>query len=728
MTLDLVLLTVICVLNLFLGNLVLVRNRRAQYSVYFFLMTVFFTGWTISNYLTNAPISLPMNDLFNRLSYLMAFLSLAFAALFTYEFPMKRRISEAEKNLFWVVVTVTSILSVTSLIAGQVSYTNGGELAFTVGPWISAYGIGFILLLAVIGRNLTYSLRNARRVERSQAMLILLGFSVTAVVGFVLNVVVPTVAQDWQSTRYGPVLSLALVGSVSYAIIKHRMFDIRAVVARSVGYLAALVVLSAIYGFVVFALAQYLFDLSIPLGAEIFFACATAFISLAFQPLKQWFDKATTRIFYQDAYDPQVLFDDLNKVLVSTLDTKVLMAQSARVIATYLKPEFCVIGLKNSDGNGHRIFGETKQTFSDKDISRLRTLTTRIHRNVIIVDALETNQHELKQILQRNNIAILVRLVQNVRKSEEGFGYVALGIKKSGGEYSVQDVRTLENIANELIIAIQNALHYEEIQRFNALLQDRINEATRKLRHSNDKLKALDEAKDDFVSMASHQLRTPLTSVKGYISMVLEGDAGKINPTQRKLLEQAFSSSQRMVYLIADLLNVSRLKTGKFEIETAPVNLAEVVEQEIGQLKDTAGSRSLELTYDKPGDFPSLMLDETKTRQVIMNFVDNAIYYTPAGGKIAVKLKETPSSVELRVEDTGIGVPKSERPHLFTKFYRAANARTARPDGTGLGLFMAKKVVMSQGGSIIFETEEGKGSTFGFVFPKSSLAVDANQA
>src|SRR6185437_3175953 len=110
----------------------------------------------------------------------------------------------------------------------------------------------------------------------------------------------------------------------------------------------------------------------------------------------------------------------------------------------------------------------------------------------------------------------------------------------------------------------------------------------------------LDETKDDFISMASHQLRTPLTSVKGYLSMVLEEDAGKLNKMQREMLGQAFFSSQRMVYLIADLLNVSRLKTGKFIIEPAPVNLAEVVGQEIGQLKDMAASRSLTLTYEKP--------------------------------------------------------------------------------------------------------------------------------
>jgi signal transduction histidine kinase len=296
-----------------------------------------------------------------------------------------------------------------------------------------------------------------------------------------------------------------------------------------------------------------------------------------------------------------------------------------------------------------------------------------------------------------------------------------LGPKKSGNLYSPKDISVIEIIANELAIAVQNALRFEEIQNFNLTLQAKVDEATKKLRRANEKLRQMDETKDDFISMASHQLRTPLTSVKGYISMVLEGDAGKINHKQREMLQQSFFSSQRMVYLIADLLNVSRLKTGKFVIEPTTVNLAQIVKEELEQLEETAASRSLKLTYDKPKEFPDLMLDETKIRQVIMNFVDNAIYYTPGGGHIQVHLKDNKDTVELRVEDDGIGVPKSEQPHLFTKFYRAGNARKARPDGTGLGLFMAKKVVVAQGGSVIFESQEGKGSTFGFIFSKRKL-------
>jgi signal transduction histidine kinase len=179
-----------------------------------------------------------------------------------------------------------------------------------------------------------------------------------------------------------------------------------------------------------------------------------------------------------------------------------------------------------------------------------------------------------------------------------------------------------------------------------------------------------------------------------------------------------------MVYLISDLLNVSRLKTGKFIIEPVKTNLADIIEEEVEQLLETAKGRNLELSFKKPEHFPTLMLDETKIRQVLMNFIDNAVYYTPSGGHIVINLLETPRTIEFTVVDDGIGVPRHEQHHLFSKFYRANNAKRARPDGTGLGLFMAKKVIIAQGGAVVFKSQEGRGSTFGFTFTKEKLLAE----
>jgi signal transduction histidine kinase len=325
-------------------------------------------------------------------------------------------------------------------------------------------------------------------------------------------------------------------------------------------------------------------------------------------------------------------------------------------------------------------------------------------------DFFNCREQEAEKFKHRSGIKTLYVIKLKVRRRLVGL--LVIGFDRSAHQIAPEETLQIDRLSETVGVALDNKLLFEENQR-----------VLRQLKESNNKLRALDEAKDDFISMASHQLRTPLTSVKGYLSMVLDGDTGEINPTQQQMLKQAFFSSQRMVYLIADLLNVSRLRTGKFLIETAPINLARIVAEEVDQLQDTAKARNLKLTCETPKGFPDLMFDETKTRQVIMNFIDNAIYYTPEGGHIEVKLLNKDHTIELRVTDNGIGVPKREQPHLFTKFYRAGNARKARPDGTGLGLFMAKKVVIVQGGSLIFDSHEGKGSTFGFIFSKHKLAV-----
>jgi signal transduction histidine kinase len=451
----------------------------------------------------------------------------------------------------------------------------------------------------------------------------------------------------------------------------------------------------------------------------------TVVLVLSFPYIKSRFDKITNKLFFQDSYDSQSFMSELNKEIVADIELESLLTKCSEVMKDNLKSSFCVFYIRETAYFSERFIGSAIQPLKQETLDKIKILSSKIHQKAFSTEQDTSNEDEiaLGSILKDNNIEVLGRLVSTLEYEVSGIGYIFFGQKKSGSSYTTNDLKIIEIICNELVIATENALRLEEIEQFNVTLQKKIDDATKELQASNEKLKALDEAKDEFVSMASHQLRTPLTSIKGYLSMVVEGDAGEVNPTQKQMLGQALFSSQRMVYLISDLLNVSRLKTGKFVIEAKPTSLPEVVETELNQLYDGANAKNITLSFDKPSKFPILNLDEMKVRQVIMNFTDNAIYYTPNGGKITVALKDKRDSIEFTVKDTGIGVPKAERHKLFAKFYRAENARKARPDGTGLGLFMAKKVIVAQGGSILFDSKEGKGSTFGFSFPKKHLVV-----
>jgi len=320
--------------------------------------------------------------------------------------------------------------------------------------------------------------------------------------------------------------------------------------------------------------------------------------------------------------------------------------------------------------------------------------------------------HSVSRLLTKYRVGVCAPLM----RENEVVGAIILGEHRSRG-FTDRDIRLVQSISEELSIAIENALSLREVSDLNRTLERRVAVATRELTKSNEELKALDETKDEFISMASHQLRTPLTSIKGYISMVLDGDVGKVSEQQRKLLEEAFVSSERMVHLIGDFLNVSRLQTGKFIIDRQPTDFAKLVDEEVESMRSIAESHDMVLVAKIAKNIPALDVDGDKLRQVIMNFIDNAIFYSRAHSTIVIKLARKGSDVVLEVHDQGIGVPASMQKKLFTKFFRADNARRQRPDGTGIGLFLAKKVVTAQGGEMIVESTEGKGSVFGFSLP-----------
>jgi signal transduction histidine kinase len=696
------------------GFAVLYTNRRPVF-LYYALFSYALVLWLICQFFVDRSVP---SVFWMGLGFIAVEAAAGLFMLFAFSYPDRPALSG---KYYIAPLAVLVLLAPFSFSPLMVQVTPGGEYSYGVMYTIQTLALVGLVVLGMGG--LIYRYVRYKEMQRGQLALLLTAF-ISFLAGSYATGVIYVSNDSFQFVR--PLSALVMMLVIIYAIVRHRLFDIRATVARSLAYLVSVVVLGTIYGFVVFGLAKLIFDLRISLVAQAVLSGSTGLAALCFPYFKKRFDRISNSLFYRDAYDVQNLFDELNRTLVSSLNLSYLLKNVSAILASNIKSGHVTFALKSEDPAQYRIMGTAQRDYSKEDITRARAMTPKIHESVIVADILDENHAKLKQIMKSNEIAVLVRLAPDVHRNEEGLGYIMLGPKKSGNPYTNQDVRVLDTVANELIIAIQNALHFEEIQKFNLTLQQRVEDATRKLRRTNAKLEALDETKDDFISMASHQLRTPLTSVKGYISMVLDGDAGDISPTQRKMLAQAFISSQRMVFLIADLLNVSRLKTGKFIIERAPVNLAKLVAEEVAPLVETAQARGIKLTYAKPTNFPTLMIDETKTRQVVMNFVDNAIYYTRAGGHIDVQLVDKPSTVELKVVDNGIGVPKAEQHHLFTKFYRARNAQKARPDGTGLGLFMAKKVILGQGGAIIFESHEGKGSVFGFTFAKSRLQVAEN--
>lgn len=230
------------------------------------------------------------------------------------------------------------------------------------------------------------------------------------------------------------------------------------------------------------------------------------------------------------------------------------------------------------------------------------------------------------------------------------------------------------------------------------------------------KERKIDRAKSEFVSVASHQLRTPLSAIKWFLELLISGVAGQLSDEQKHYVTQVNDSNDRMIKLVNELLNASRMETGNITLKQKTVNLNSIVKEAYDELMIKVTEKKQKLILETKGKL-KVNTDPILLRQIINNLVTNANRYTPPGGKITIKTYKKNSMAVFEVKDTGYGIPENQKDKLFSKFFRADNIITKQTDGTGLGLYIAKSAIETLGGKIWYESKENVGSTFYFSLP-----------
>ncbi|MDZ4260086.1 MAG: HAMP domain-containing sensor histidine kinase, partial [Candidatus Sungbacteria bacterium] len=230
-------------------------------------------------------------------------------------------------------------------------------------------------------------------------------------------------------------------------------------------------------------------------------------------------------------------------------------------------------------------------------------------------------------------------------------------------------------------------------------------------------LKRLAELRDEFVFIAAHELRSPVTVVKGYLSMLLEEEASALTAKAKEYVGNIKNANDRLAQLVNDLLEVARSEAGRIAIEVKSVDMAESVSMAVEEIRPLASEKSITLQYDIPRDLPPVMADSSRIKEVIINLVSNAIKYSPQGASVTVSHEVKDKELITHVKDTGYGIGREAQAKLFEKFYRVRTEATINITGTGLGLFIIKELVTKMNGTIWFESEEKKGSTFSFSLP-----------
>lgn len=235
----------------------------------------------------------------------------------------------------------------------------------------------------------------------------------------------------------------------------------------------------------------------------------------------------------------------------------------------------------------------------------------------------------------------------------------------------------------------------------------------------------ISRGKSEFISIAAHQLRTPLSGVKWAIRLVVDGDLGLLNAEQRKILQRGYETNEKMITLVNDMLNVARIEDGRFGYKFAKNDIAKTVSLVIDGLRPIAKEKGVILKFEQPtAPIEEFVFDPDKLSLAIQNLTDNAIKYTNAGGQVTVTLSKLDSGmVEFKVSDEGVGVPEPQINQLFSKFFRAKNVIHMQTEGSGLGLFIVKNIITRHGGDIQVKSKEGEGSVFSFTLPLDETLI-----
>lgn len=695
--------------NILLALFVYFNNRKSATNVLFSIIAIAFSGVALGTFLATRT-NIPATAIF-WVRVNMFFAAIVTSALFPFLHTYPNDKITINKKLlvgilFWAIIL--SILCFTPLIFKEARFDP--NLNTIPGPGIVLFGITLFINMGLGFFFLLRKYRKSKGLVRSQIQFLGLGLLASFGVLSILNFLTVILLKDTSFVNIGISSIIIFISATTYAIVRHRLLDIRLIVARTITYALLATVLFASFITITLVSTSVFLKTSLSIGQVIFYSALTLLIAYISQPLKQIFQTITDKIFFKEDYDSNALLGTLTKIMAE----KILIDDIAHSLLTKIIEEMRITRGAFVLTDGGKIFVSETQgykeepKFSEKDIFSIQALD----KNLVFEDLEES---PAKELMRKLNVTVVIPLKTQV----DHVGVLLLGEKASGEIYSQKDIKVLEIFSPEASISFENAKSVEKIRRFNITLKEQVERATHDLRNANEQLKDLDRMKDEFLSVASHDLRTPMTAIKGYLWMALNDRAGKIeNQDLRRYLEISYTSAERMITLINDLLNVSRIKAGRVQMIFEDLAIKPIMDQIFAEIMSKADEKKIELKYTEAKDTPHVIVDKQRMPEIMQNLIGNALKFTPEKGKITVdaKLAKEKGFVEISVTDTGVGLSKEDQAKLFEKYGRVEHSYTAAntSGGTGLGLYITKNYVEMLGGKIWIESEVGKGSTFAF--------------
>ncbi|HBE89621.1 MAG TPA: hypothetical protein DDW41_00225 [Candidatus Andersenbacteria bacterium] len=723
MSLAIPILIITVIANISIASFAYTRNPRSATHRLFAALTFVLAAWSIATYIST---TVDHQETAIWLVRFVMFFSVPVGILFLllmHTYPRASlSISHPKLILIVTAMVLTMIISLSPLLFKTVTINPG--LAPQPKP-----GLGLILYIPVVIFGILYGIYllikkfiQSRGLQRVQNAYLLTGVVIMFTLIISLNFIAPNVFKTTAFIPYGPLFTLPFVFLTAYTIARYRLMDIRAAIARSISLSILIGAVLLIYGLLVIFAVPYITD-STGVRGEIV-AAVTALISI---PLARYIQRALTRLtdrfLFQNQIDYRRALVEASKELSTTIKIEDVTRTVLNIMEQTIRTKKTIIFLQENKDHNFSPYASRGARAVKVTIPKEHVLVRHLKHTFgpLVKDelALEREQERsaahaaeikiVEQTFDWLDMAVVLPLYVNKLLT----GLIVLGDKKSGTPYLHDDLNFLAALAPQAATALENARLYQESLVFGEKLKFEIKRATQELEIANAQLRDLDKAKSEFLSIASHQLYTPMTALRGYLSMLQEGDYGQTSPKQKPIIKILEISANRLINLIKNLLDVSRIESGRLELNLESLDFGSMVKELVQDLMPNALNKKVKLQYNQQDEtLPHVVADQERVRQVILNIVDNSIKYTDKG-RIDVRVQQTDHTITLTVNDTGRGMTADEITKLFTKFTRVGGASKYRKEGTGLGLYVAKQIIREHHGDIeVTSPGMNHGSTF----------------
>ncbi|MBI3352912.1 MAG: response regulator [Nitrospirae bacterium] len=524
--------------------------------------------------------------------------------------------------------------------------------------------------------------------------------------------------------EYGTYAVPIYVGATTYAIVRYQLMDIRTVVHKTAMWLgmSSLVLIPVGIGF-------YFGHGVIQTLSPLQHGLLVGVLAILLIPYVKGIQPRIDNIFHRRKYDMQAIIQGLVRELAALKNLDLLIAKIATKIkeALYVS-RITIIVLDDKNQNFKVIGAEEKLQLDDPCLSCIRKLDGVIEWEEIELNPkFEPIRQVAKSYFQKFDAKIVLPLIHDGKL----IGAINLGEKDNLKSFSKVDIDFLSNLKTEASIALSNSLLYDnvnkmskELKQWSIELEQKVDERTselaerkKELEESYEKLKELDQFKTEFFANVNHELRTPLTLILLPVEMALNKDYGELSPALEKNLMMVKTNGFRLLNLINGLLDLAKTDAGKMELFKNKYDLSLITQGIVSSLALMADKKNIKLTFLAKSPLPEFYFDREKIERVLINSISNALKFTDADGVVEVSLARKEEKIEIRVKDTGIGIPESFREKVFERFTQVDSSSVRKYQGTGLGLALCKEFVELHEGKIWVESEEGKGSTFVCLLP-----------